>query len=233
MQPTYFAKNINLSERNSTMTFINFTDKVMPSIHKLIFGISLPRMIEEMKAYMHNSIEPVGGWFLYKYFIVLRVYGFEDEPYRLPIFLTKRIFVLEFLRQRLHVESEIFLKHKKASNIKFKYTIEPFVVNSTAALSVIQNIMKNMNFQLDKKINYDPKHVISQRKTNSKLGTYEHVENEVLALIANHNYIEQDVNMSSNDQEEEKGLEEQTMVDLITCIITPFKGERTLKRPAT
>ena len=143
------------------MTFINFTDKVMSSIHKLIFGISLPRMIEEMKAYMQNSNEPVGDWFLYKYFTVLRVYGFEDEPYRLPVFLTERIFVLEFLRQRLQVESEIFLKHKKASNMKFKYTIESFVVNSTVALSVIHNIMKSMNFQMDKKINYDPKHIIS------------------------------------------------------------------------
>ena len=84
---------------------------------------------------------------------MLRVYGFEDEPYRLPVFLTKMIFVLEFLRQRLQVESDIFIKHKKASNMKFRYTIEPFVVNSTAALSIIQDIMKSMNFQLDKKLN--------------------------------------------------------------------------------
>ena len=139
MKPKYFAEDVNLSERNSTMTFIIFTDKVMSSIYKSIFGITLPRMIEEMKAYMHNSNEPVGDWFLYKDFTMLRIYVFEDEPYRLPVFLTKRIFVLEFLRQRLQVESEIFLKHKKASNMKFKYTIEPFVVNSTASLSIIQN----------------------------------------------------------------------------------------------
>ena len=119
MQPTYFAVNINLSERNSTITYINFIDKVMSSLHKLIFGISLPRMTKEMKVYMQNSNELVGDWFLYKEFIVLRVYGFEDEPYRLPVFLTKRIFVLEFLRQRLQVESDIFIKHKNASNMKF------------------------------------------------------------------------------------------------------------------
>ena len=52
MHPTYFAENVNLSERNSTMTYINFIDKVMSSLHKLIFGISLPRMTEEMKVYM-------------------------------------------------------------------------------------------------------------------------------------------------------------------------------------
>ena len=70
----------------------------MSSIYKLSFGISLPRMTKEMKAYLQNLNEPVGDWFLYKKFTVLRVYGFEDEPYKLPTFLTKRFFFLEFLR---------------------------------------------------------------------------------------------------------------------------------------
>ena len=91
------------------MTFINFTHKIMSSIWMLIFGSSLPRMMEEMKAYLQKSNELVGDWFLYKEFTILRIYGFENEPYRLPLFLTKRIFVQEFLRQRLHVESEMFL----------------------------------------------------------------------------------------------------------------------------
>ena len=42
------------------MTLNNITNKVMSSIHKMIFGISLPRMIEEMKSHMQNSNEPVG-----------------------------------------------------------------------------------------------------------------------------------------------------------------------------
>ena len=205
MQPEFFTKNVNLSKRNSTMTFINFTDKIMSSIYKLIFGTSLPTMIEEMKAYLQNSNETVGHWFLYKEFIILRVYGFENEPYRLLVFLTKRIFVLEFLKQRLHVESEIFLKHKKASNMKFKYTIDPFVVNSTVALTVVQSILKSMNFQVDKSFKYDPKHIISQRKLASRLGTYEHTKDEELAIKANHSYIGHDVEMSSNGQEEDKG----------------------------
>ena len=91
MEPYFFAENVNLFERNSTMTFISFTHKIMSSIYKLIFGTSLPRMTEEMKAYLQNSNEPVGDWFLYKEFTVLRIYGFEDEPYRLLVFLTKRI----------------------------------------------------------------------------------------------------------------------------------------------
>ena len=62
-----------------------------------------------------------------------------------------------------------------------------------------------MNFQLDKKLKYDPKHVISQRKTTSRLGTYEHKKDEVLALMANKSYIEHDVDMTRDEEEVDKG----------------------------
>ena len=64
--------------------------------------------------------------------------------------------------------------------MKFKYTMEPFVVSSTSALSIFQAILRSMIFQLDKKTKYDPKHVISQRKASCKIGTYEHQEDEEL-----------------------------------------------------
>lgn len=44
MEPEFFTDNVNLSERNSSMTFINFIDKIMASIYKLIFGTTLPRI---------------------------------------------------------------------------------------------------------------------------------------------------------------------------------------------
>ena len=121
---------------------------------------------------------------------MLRIYGFEEEPYRLPVFLTKITFSLEFLRHRLHVESELFLKHKKASNMKFKNTIEPFVVSSTSDLSIVQTILRSMDFQLDKKTKYDPKHVTFERKACCKISNYEHQEDEELAAKANHSYVE-------------------------------------------
>ena len=117
--------------------------------------------------------------------------------------------------------------------MKFKYTIEPFVVNSNVSLIVVENVLKSMNFQVDKKAEYDPKHIISQRKVASRLVTYEHTKDEELALKANHSYIGEDVEMSSNRKKEDKGSEAQTMIDPIIGILTPFKGERSLKRPIT
>ena len=84
------------------------------------------------------------------------VYGFEGEPYKLPKFLTRRLFVLELLRQRLSVENEIFINHKKVSSMKFKFTLEPFVVESVHVVTFIDQIMKSMNFQMDKSHRYDP-----------------------------------------------------------------------------
>lgn len=72
--------------------------------------------------------------------------------------------------------------------MKFKYTMEPFVVNSTFALLIIQGILRNMNFQLDRKIKYDPKHVISQRKASCKIGTYDHQDDEELEEKDNQKY---------------------------------------------
>ena len=60
--------------------------------------------------------------------------------------------------------------------MKFRYTIEPFVVSSTSVVTIVQNILRSMNFQFDKKTKYDPKHVISQRKEVLKIGAYEHQE---------------------------------------------------------
>ena len=62
-----------------------------------------------------------------------------------------------------------------------------------------------MNFQSDKKDKYDPKHIISQRKLASRLGTYDHIEDEELAAKANHSYTEHDAEMSSSGQKEDKG----------------------------
>ena len=76
-----------------------FVNSIMSEIYKLLFDELLPRVLKEMKSMMQSSPEDrIGDWFLYKDFTVLRVYGFTGEPYRLPAFLTPRIFILEYMR---------------------------------------------------------------------------------------------------------------------------------------
>ena len=44
MEPEFFVDNANLSKKNTSMTFFNFTDKIMASMYKLIFGTTFPRL---------------------------------------------------------------------------------------------------------------------------------------------------------------------------------------------
>ena len=70
----------------------------MVFVYKIIFGSTMPNINEDSKFLLQNPTDLVGDWFCYKEFIVMRIYGFEGEPYKLPRFLTTRIYVLEYLR---------------------------------------------------------------------------------------------------------------------------------------
>lgn len=109
MDPAYFSDQVDLTKRNSTVNFFYFINRIMAAIYKLIFGSIMTRIQEDFKLLLQNPVEPVEDWFCYQDFTILKVYGFEGEPYKLPKFLTRRIFVLEFLRQRLTTENDIFV----------------------------------------------------------------------------------------------------------------------------
>ena len=132
-----FLDAIDLSKRNATITFFTFANSTIPSVYQIIFGSTMPRISEELKLLLQNPTELIGDWFCYQDFTIIRVYGFEGTPYKLPKFLTRSLFVLILLRQRLSAENEKFIKHKKASTIKFKYTYEPFVVELVYEVTII------------------------------------------------------------------------------------------------
>ena len=175
-----FLDVVDLSERNATISFFTFSNSIIPAIYKIIFGSTMLRISDDLKLLLHNPTKRVGDWFCYQDFIVIRVYGFEGTPYKLQKFLTRRLFFLEFLRQRLFAENENFIKHKKASSIKFKFTLEPFVVESVYVVTIIDQIMESMQFQTNKSLRYDPKKVIHQRKIDVNLRGYEAYQDEVL-----------------------------------------------------
>ena len=58
---------------------------------------------------------------------VIWVYGYQEGPYLLPVFLTPIIFALEFIRQRIISKTEHFLKMHNASNLKFPF-VTPYAV---------------------------------------------------------------------------------------------------------
>ena len=137
MELVHFSNDTDLSQRNATISFFTFASSVIPALYKLIFGSSMPRIGEDLKLLLQNPMEPVGDWFCFEDYTLIRIYGFEGEPFKVPKFKTRRLFALEFLRQRLVAENDNFFNHKEAYSLKFVFTLEPFVVKSILVVTTI------------------------------------------------------------------------------------------------
>ena len=143
----------------------------------------VPPKMEEMLQF--DPDRRVGDWFFLKDHTIIRVYGFVHEPYIMPTFLTPMIFPLEFIRQKLIVENEDFVNFRKASEIEFPLKVGLIIIKNKVALLVIEGMLEDMNFMKATKINYDPCHIISQRRQQNKNKSFEHQEIEGLENRAN------------------------------------------------
>jgi hypothetical protein len=113
------------------ITMLIFINKIMSRVYILIFSTILTRVLEEMKSYLQLNLEnKVRDWVFFMHSTVIWVYGYQEAPYLILVFLTPRVFSLEFIRQRIISEIEHFLKMHKASNLQFPFIIGPFVVNT-------------------------------------------------------------------------------------------------------
>jgi hypothetical protein len=158
----------------------------MSKVYSFIFNTSLPRVLDDMRSYLQpNPENKVGDWVLFMHSTVIWVYGCHKSPYLFPIFLTPRIFSLEFIRQRIISETEHFLNLRKASNLNFPFIIDPFIVKARSCLSQIQAKLKEFGFaQLQGKI-YDPHQIISKRILMNKQIPYEHEQVEGFDKLEN------------------------------------------------
>ena len=103
-----------------------FVEKFISQVYRLILEEELPRICQELQENLHPVTEQqVGDWILYREYTVIRIYGFEKSPYKLPKFLTPRIFALEVLRQRLDLDYIHFTGKNQARTFKLPMTVGP------------------------------------------------------------------------------------------------------------
>ena len=89
------------------------------------------------------------------------------------------------MRQRLYAEEEHFGAFKKSSNVKFPLKVGPFIFKNKSALLVIEKLLEVMDFKKEGEVNYDPHHIISQRKQLNKNKPFDHQIVEGLDKMAN------------------------------------------------
>jgi hypothetical protein len=97
-----FLEATFISTECKIITMLIFINKIMSRVYNLIFNTILRRVLEDMKSYLYPNLKnKVGDWVMLMHSIVIWVYGCQEAPYLLPIFLTPRVFSLEFIRQRI------------------------------------------------------------------------------------------------------------------------------------
>lgn len=95
---------------------------------------------------------------------MIRVYGAEKNPYKLPKFLTPRIFALEILIQRFDSDYIHFTRRNQAGTFKLPVTVGPFTVKNRNVVKIIEEIMTCFQFQEEISCQYDPLGIIQDKR---------------------------------------------------------------------
>ena len=91
-----------------------------------------------------------------EYGTLIRLYGLTQPPYMLPSLLTPRVFSMDFIRQKLFLDIEHFLKYKKSTDMKYPWGVGPFTIKNKGALPMVEVLLRELGFEIEPAINYDP-----------------------------------------------------------------------------
>ena len=99
---------------------------------------------------------------------MIRLYGFTQSPYMLPSFLNPRVFSMDFIIKNSFIKIEHFLKYKKSTDIKYPSGVGPFTINNKVALPMVEGLLRELGFETEPTINYEPHQVISNKRKDQK-----------------------------------------------------------------
>ena len=99
--PLLFEYIFDILKESPSISFFEFTNKIMAKVYQLFFNVELTKVLEDMRNKLQLSTNPTSDWFLFKDHTNIKVYGFIGAPYILPTFMTSILFALEYIRQML------------------------------------------------------------------------------------------------------------------------------------
>jgi hypothetical protein len=165
-----------IKKDNNDEGMFHFINKTMAKNNCVLFDSTPPRIFLELRfKLLQLSLDTsIGVWHIFENHTILRVYGFEEEPYMLPIFLTPRIYALEYIRKRFEYDHKHFVVNNHPITFRLHHNVGPFVVRIKTTKLIVEDLLRYLNFQQAEKINYDPHHVISERRKKNKAFAYVH-----------------------------------------------------------
>jgi hypothetical protein len=123
-----------LKHNSIEYNFKSFINLFYHSVVSMLGGQPEPRINDEFQRILHLSDNTkIEDWYLYQNHTEIRVYGCELAPYKLPKYLSVRIFALEYIRQIMNSDDIHFVSLKKRQQLRIKVQIGSFICNSRGA----------------------------------------------------------------------------------------------------
>ena len=156
-------------------SFIQYENIFIQRIYVLIYGSVPPIINHELKHVHQMDLESkFGDQFLYEYYTIIRIYGAEARPYQLPAFLTPRLYAFEFIKQKDGSDHKNIIGIHAKTNFRLPKKVGTFIVNESTVKPIVEKLLNYYHFQKDKDIKYDPHHILSNKRKEKKVTTYEH-----------------------------------------------------------
>ena len=172
----------------SPYSYCEFIDLFINPTMSLLLSSPPPRLTDEMQKILQLSKNySIGDWYFYQHHTVIRIYGCELAPYRLPRYVPMRLFALEYYRQFGNADMIHFHSKNKKAQLKIKLQLGPFIFNKREeAWEEADKILKGLQLKTSFLWSpYDPNHFISLRRVRYRLASYDHVRIPHLEKYAN------------------------------------------------
>ena len=209
--------------QDSPYSYSEFIDQFVYPVSCLLMKVPPPRITYEMQKILQLSKNyKLGDWYLYQDHTVIRVYGCELDPYRMPRYVLMRLFALEYFRQFGNADLVHFHSENKKVQLKVRNQLCRFLYNKREeGWKEVDMILESLQLETRFRwVPYDPNHFISLRRVKHKLGGYTHIRLPHIEKYANllswkEGTLEEAFTREKMLQREAKNIEKEA--DLETC----------------
>lgn len=129
----------------------------------------------------------LGDCYLYENHTIIRIYGYELCPSRLPRYVPMRLFALEYYKQLINSYLTHFHSTKERAQLKFRDRLGPFMMNKKDGWKDVDLILGD-HFKLKRSFwwfPYDPLGFINARRVKYRLTPYDHSKKPEIEKYAN------------------------------------------------
>jgi len=200
-----FWSSIFHQVQDSPYSYCEFIDQFVYLVSCLLMRSPPPRLLVHIQKTLQLSKNyKIGDWYLYENHTVIRIYGCELCPYRLPRYVPMRLFALEYYRKLINSDLTHFHSAKKKAHLKLKYHLGPFIMNKKEGWQEVEKILRD-KYKLSRSFSlvpYDPEGYISAKRVKYILLGYQHHKIPEIEQYANQQEWSPDTLVEEITQEE-------------------------------